>query len=101
MGRTAKPAARGGRPTSRSKKAQEMDTRRDFAFILMLGLAALTLFIACIRPDEYSSLYILKQTVSGLVGSMGWTLPIMFAWAGGRTSLRRCFCSSSCLSCAC
>ena len=52
MGRTAKPAARGGRPTSRSKKAQEMDTRRDFAFILMLGLAALTLFIACIRPDE-------------------------------------------------
>ena len=82
MGRTAKPAARGGRPTSRSKKAQEMDTRRDFAFILMLGLAALTLFIACIRPDEYSSLYILKQTVSGLVGSMGWTLSIMFAWAG-------------------
>lgn len=82
MGRTAKPAARGGKTTARSKKAQEMDTRRDFAFILMIGLAALTLFIACIRPDEYSSLYTLKQTVSGLVGSMGWTLPIMFAWAG-------------------
>lgn len=82
MGRTAKPASRGGRTTARSKKAQEMDTRRDFAFILMIGLAILTLFIACIRPDEYSRLYTLKQTVSGLVGSMGWTLPIMFAWAG-------------------
>ena len=82
MGRTAKPAPRGGKTTARSKKAQEMDTRRDFAFILMIGLAALTLFIACIRPDEYSSLYSLKQIVSGLVGSMGWTLPIMFAWAG-------------------
>lgn len=82
MGRTANPAAKGGKKATRSKKAQEMDSRRDTALVFMLGLAALTLVGTFIPVDEYSSLYGLKQIVSGLVGSMGWTLPIMFGWAG-------------------
>ncbi len=82
MGQTAKSAARGGKATARSKRMQELDRRRDTALVFMFSLAVLTLVGIFIPADEYSKLYGLKQIVSGLIGSMGWTLPIMFGWAG-------------------
>ncbi|MBQ3079665.1 MAG: DNA translocase FtsK 4TM domain-containing protein [Clostridia bacterium] len=63
-------------------KAQDYEPRRDSMCIIFWGIAVLMLIATFFRPDEYSLMYSVHQTVLGLTGYMTWSVPIAFGFAG-------------------
>ena len=82
MPTTRNAASRANRAGSSRKPSKKQYERRELLPSALFVVAILMLFASFIPADEYSSLYNVRHFLTGLVGGMSWTLPIVFGCAG-------------------
>lgn len=81
MPTTRNNASRSRKPAGRASSKRQ-DERHELLPSALVVVAILMLLASFISSSEYSSLYSVRHFLTGIVGSMTWTLPIAFGCAG-------------------